>query len=85
MNDEPARYRGLTKSIQHALALLHGGLLQRRLFRASCGCSGFHNGGLLFEPLDQFLAALLLKLAHLVPLEDGRMRIRRRQHPSGTF
>src|SRR2546429_2749132 len=55
-------------------ALLHGGLLQRRLFRASCGCSGFHNGGLLFEPLDQFLAALLLKLAHLVPLEDGRMR-----------
>src|SRR2546429_2846015 len=44
--------------------------LQRRLFRASCGCSGFHNGGLLFEPLDQFLAALLLKLAHLVPRSE---------------
>ena len=82
---QPPGYGRSAQRIERPLALLNRRLLQRRFFGSRGVDRGLHNGGLLFDPPNQLLAALLLKLTHVVPLEHGCTRVCRRQQAASAL
>src|SRR5258708_20050121 len=73
MHNETDGNRSFTQSLQYALLLLEGALLQSSLLRARTGARSLYGDPFLLDAANQFFAALLLHLAYSGALQDRRL------------